>query len=76
MNDCIVEALQEIVEKNYLRKIPENWNIQYSGNTKLNFKESDSVKSRVENILSHKDEVNLYGLNFTVDNQEHTIDES
>lgn len=76
MNDCIVEALQEIVEKNYSRKIPENWNIQYSGNTKLNFKESDSVKSRVENILSHKDEVNLYGLNFTVDNQEHTIDES
>lgn len=73
MSRNIEEALQEIVEENYSRKVPERWNIQYSGNTKLEFKENDSVKSRVENILSHKDEVNVYGLNFEVNGKEVTV---
>lgn len=76
MSRNIEEALQEIVEENYSRKVPERWNIQYSGNTKLEFKENDSVKSRVENILSHKDDVNIYGLNFKVNGKEVTIDDS
>lgn len=70
MSKNIEEALQEIVEKKYSKKIPENWNIQYSGSTKLEFKESDSIGNRVKNILSHKEEVDVYGLNFKVNGKE------
>lgn len=73
MSKNIEEALQEIVEKNYSKRVPENWNIQYSGNTKLEFQENDSVKNRVENILSHKDDINIYGLNFKVNGKEVTV---
>lgn len=76
MTDCIIEELEKITKSDYSNKTPDFWNIQYSGKTKLNFEDNDSVKSRIENILSHKDEVNLYGLNFKVENEEVTIDES
>jgi len=76
MSRNIEEALKEIVENKYSKKIPENWNLQYSGNTKLEFSKSDSVKTRVENILSHKEEVDIYGLNFKVSGKEVTIDDS
>lgn len=76
MSKNIEEALQEIVEKNYSKKIPETWNIQYSGNTKLNFKDTDSIQNRIENILTHKNEVDIYGLNFKVKGKEYSINDS
>lgn len=76
MSRNIEDALKEIIEENYSKKVPENWNIQYSGNTQLQFSNSDSVKSRVENILSHKNDVDIYGLNFKVNGKEVTVDDS
>lgn len=76
MSKHIEQALEQVKEMGYSKQVPDSWKLQYSGETKLEFQKNQSLESRVNSILEAKDNVNIFGLNFKVNGQEHWIDDS
>ena len=55
---------------------PESFKVQYSGEIQLDFSNTKTLGSKVEKILSAKDEIDVYGINWVVQGKEHSIDDS